>query len=178
MPPIKTNRSFFKKNFFHSTIIQRNKLDSNIFCSPSYKFFSKGILEFIRLQPNNVFNVPSSLALAYYTKLRVGLSSLREHKVRHNFRDSLNSICYCGNAIELTKHYFLHYSTNFNKDRQHLLQNFRIANPNILSINEDLLTHLLLYGNNILTDNTNTFSLNSVIESITSTKRFNNLLIL
>ena len=178
MPHIKRNHSFFKKNFFHSTIIQRNKLDSNIRCSPSYKFFTKGILEFIRLQPNSIFNVPNSLALVYLTKLRVGLSSLREHKVRHNFRDSLNSICYCGNAIELTKHYFLHYSTNFNKDRQHLLQNFRIANPNILSMNEDLLTHLLLYGNNILTDHTNTFSLNSVIESITSTKRFNNLLIL
>ena len=40
-------------------------------------------------------------------------------------------------------------------------------------MNEDKLAHLLLYGDNTLTDNTNTFLLNSVIESTTSTKRFN-----
>ena len=45
-------------------------------------------------------------------------------------------------------------------------------------MNEDALTHLLLYGDNTLTDNTNTFLLNSVIEYITSTKRFNDPLIL
>ena len=38
-------------------------------------------------------------------------------------------------------------------------------------MNEDALTHLLLYGDNILTDNKNTFLLNSVTEYITSTKR-------
>ena len=58
------------------------------------------------------------------------------------------------------------------------LQNVRTDNPNPLSKNEDALTHLLLYGDNTLTDNTNTFLLNSVIEYITSTKRYNDLLIL
>ena len=54
----------------------------------------------------------------------------------------------------------------------------RNVNPNLLSMKEDALTHLLLYGNNTLTDNTNTFFLNSVNEYITSTKRFNDPLIL
>ena len=45
-------------------------------------------------------------------------------------------------------------------------------------MNEDALTHLLLYGDNTLTDNTNTFLLNSVIEYITSAKPFNDPLIL
>ena len=97
-------------------IIEWNKLDSNIRCSPSYKLFRKRILEFIRPQPNSIFNVPNSLGLTYLTRLRVGLSHLREHKFRHNFRDSLNPICNCSNAIESTKHY-LHHCSNFKKGR-------------------------------------------------------------
>ena len=160
LPPIKANHSFFKNTFFPSTIIEWNKLDSNIRCSPSYKLFRKRILEFIRPQPNSIFNIPNSLGLTYLTRLRVGLSHLREHKFRHNFRDSLNPICNCGNAIESTKHYLLHCS-NFKNERQTLLQNIRTVNPNLLSINEDALTHLLLYGDNTLTNKTNTFLLNS-----------------
>ena len=171
LPPIKANHSFLKSTFFPSTIIEWNKLDSNIRCSPSYKLFRKQILEF------NIFNVPNSLDLTYLTRLCVGSSYLHEHKFRHNFQNSLNSICNCGNAIESTKHYLLH-CLNFKNERQTVLQNVRIVNPNLLSINEDVLTHLLLYGDVSLTDNTNTFLLNSVIEYITSAERFNNPLIL
>ena len=35
--------------------------------------------------------------------------------------------------------------------------NVRIVNPNLLSMNEEALTHLLLYGDNTLTDNANTY---------------------
>ena len=115
--------------------------------------------------------------LPYLTRLRVGLSHLREHKFRHNFRNSLNPICNCSNSTESTNHYLL-YCSNFKNERQTLLQNVRNVNPSLLSMNEDALTHLSLYGDNTLTDNTNTFLLNSVIEYITSTKRFNNPLIL
>ena len=44
------------------------------------------------------------------------------------------------------------------------MQNVRNFNRNLLSMNEDALTHLILYGDNTLTDNTSTFLLNSVIE--------------
>ena len=108
---------------------------------------------------------------------RVGLSHLRGHKFRLNLRDSLNPICNCSNAIESTKHYLFHCS-NFKNERQSLLQNVRIVNPNLISTNKDVLTHLLLYGDNTLTDNTNTFLLNCVIEYKTSTKCLNDPLIL
>ena len=35
--------------------------------------------------------------------------------------------------------------------------NVRIVNPNLLSMNEEALTHLLLYGDNTSTDNANTY---------------------
>ena len=104
LPPIKANQSFFKNTFFPSTVIEWNKSDLNICCSPSYKLFRKRILEFIRPQPNSIFNVPNSLGLIYLNRLRVGLSHLREHIFRHYFRDSLNPTCNCGNATESTKH--------------------------------------------------------------------------
>ena len=69
-------------------------------------------------------------------------------------------------------------NSNFKNERQSILENFRIVNPDLLSMNEDALTHLLLHGNNTLTDNTNTFLLNSVTENIISTKRLNDPLIL
>ena len=75
------------------------------------------------------------------------------------------------------KHYLLH-CLNFKSERQSLLQNVRIVNRNLLSKNEDALKHLLFYGDSTLTDNTNTFLVNSVIEYITSTKRSNDPLIL
>ena len=105
-------------------------------------------------QPSSISNVSNSLGLTYLTRLRVGLSHLREHKFHHNFRDSLNPTCNCGNAIESTKHYLLHCS-NFKNQRQS--QNVRIVNPNRLSISKN--------------------ALNSV-EYIASAKRFNDPLIL
>ena len=101
----------------------------------------------MRPQTNSIFNVPNSLGLTYFTSQRFGLSHLRENKFRHNIRDSLNPTCNCGNAIESTKHYLLQCS-NFKNELQVLLQNVTIANPNLLSMNEDALTHLLLYGDN------------------------------
>ena len=123
------------------------------------QIFQKIILEFIGPLPNRICNVPNSLGLTYLTRLSVGLSRLCEHKFRHNFRDSPKPICNWGSAFESTKHYLL-YCSNF-KERQSFLQNDRIVNPNLLSMNEDALTQLLLYGNNAVTNNTNIFLLNS-----------------
>ena len=176
LPTINPIKNSFIKNTFPSTIIEWNILDSNIRCSPSYKRFRKQILESIRPQLLCILNVPYYLGLIYLTRLLVGLGHLREHKFRHNFRDSLNPICNCGNVIEPAKHYFLH-SSNFKNERQFLLQNVRIVKPNLLSMNENALTHLLLYGDNTLTDIRNTFLVNSFIEYITSTKLFNDSLI-
>ena len=151
--------------------MEQISFECSLFC------FLQTFLEFIRPLLNSIFNAPNSLGLPYLTKLRVSLSHLREHKFRHNFQDWLNPICNCGSAIESTKHYFLHCS-NFKNKRQSLLENVRIVNQNSLCMNEDAFIHLLLYDKNTLTDNINIFLLNSVIEYITSAKRFNDPLIL
>ena len=90
-------------------------------------------------QSTNIFL--QTFFIIFLIRLRVGLIHLRDHKLRHYFRDLLNPICNCGNAIESIKHYFLHY-LNFKNERQSLLQNVRTINSNLLSANQEALSHL------------------------------------
>ena len=41
------------------------------------------------------------------TRLRLGLSHLREHKFNHKFQNCINPLCSCGMNIESTSHFFL-----------------------------------------------------------------------
>ena len=36
------------------------------------------------------------------------LIHLREHKLEHDFQDTLNPLCSCGNDVESTEHFLLH----------------------------------------------------------------------
>ena len=42
-----------------------------------------------------VFNVIHSKGIIFGTRLHIGLSHLREHKLKHSFLDTLNAICNC-----------------------------------------------------------------------------------
>ena len=41
------------------------------------------------------------------TRLRLGLSHLREHKFDHNFQNCFKPFCSCGMDIKLMSHFFL-----------------------------------------------------------------------
>ena len=63
---------------------------------------------FIRPEANNIFNVYNAKGIKLLTRLRAGFSHLKEHKFRHNFVDTINPLCSCGNFAEPTTHFFLH----------------------------------------------------------------------
>ena len=47
--------------------------------------------------------------LKLLTRLRLGLSHLREQKFRHSFNDTIDPFCLCGtNSFETSEHFFLH----------------------------------------------------------------------
>ena len=94
------------------------------------------MLEFITPHPNSIFNIPNTLGLVDLTKLRLGLSHLRNHKYRRNICDSLSPICDCGEAVETPKHYLLPCS-NFIHERQSLQQNIEKINPTFLTMNDN-----------------------------------------
>ena len=73
------------KLFFPSTIIEWNSLDPNLRKSENFSVFKRNILKFIRPSPNCVYSYHNRREICLVTRLRPGLSHLREHKFKHSF---------------------------------------------------------------------------------------------
>ena len=71
-----------------STVLEWNKLDLNICNSESLTSFKGNILKIIRPSENSVFLYNNLKRIQLLTRLRPGLSHLREHKFKHNFQDT------------------------------------------------------------------------------------------
>ena len=55
---------------------------------------------FLQASQNSVYNCHNPREICLITRLRLGLSHLREHKFKHGFQDTLNPLCSCGNDVE------------------------------------------------------------------------------
>ena len=153
------------------TIIEWNKLDHNTRNPSSFNIFKKSILKFIRPSANSLFNCHNPKGIKFITRLRLGLSHLREHKFKHSFQDSLNPFCSCGLDIESTAHFLLHCPT-YIIERRTLLSTLVNIDNNLLDLCEPVLIRTLLFGSNSFDTDANTNVLNATIEYILSTKRF------
>ena len=58
--------------------------------------------------------------LALLQDLKLDKNHLREHKFKHDFQDTLNPLCSCGNDAESTEHFLLH-CPQFVNERRSLL---------------------------------------------------------
>ena len=171
IPQFNIKHNFFKNSFFPSVIAEWNKLDSDIRNLNSLSLFKSRILKFIRPNPNSIFNCHNPKAIKYLLRIRVGLNHLREDKFKHSFQDVLNPICSCGSNIETSCHYLISCPI-FDAGQNTLLNNIRQIAPGILKLNLSQITYVLLYGNYSLKNETNTEILNSTMNYILSTKRF------
>ena len=167
---------FFKNLYFPSTIIQWNKSDSNICNSEALKIFKSKILKFIRPTADSIFGCHNPIGIKLLTRLRLGLSHLREHKFKHGFQDTLNPLCSCGKEVEATFHFLL-LCPNYSEERLTLLSKIRNINPNILENTNSQTTQLFLYRDKNFTASTNFVILSSTIEYILATKRFDEPLV-
>ena len=113
--------------------------------SKSYSIFKKSLLKSIRLIPNSVFGVANIYGIKLLTRLRVGLSHLREHKFKHNFQDTINPLCSCSLEIESTSNFFLRCQ-NFMTPSTNLMNELRKLDSSVLNLDEISLPKLLLYG--------------------------------
>ena len=129
-------------------------------------------MEFIRPSPNNIFDIYNAYGIKLLTKLRLGLSQLNDHKFKHGFNDTRNPICICGSDIQSINQFFLH-CPEYCEARQTPFHNIQSIDKMLLSQNKSSLTHLLLYGDPKRNSNVNVFVLNSTIEFILSSGRFN-----
>ena len=171
IPIFNVKHSFFKNSFFPSTISEWNKLDPGIRNSESLTIFRKNILHFIRPTPNSICNCHNPKGVKLITRLRLGLSHLRERKFKHNFQDSINPLCNYGHDIESTTHYLLHY-TLFANERSTFFNTLSSLDCNLLHNTDSTLTQTLLFGNTSFKSNKNLKILIATTDYILSTKRF------
>ena len=133
--------------------------------------FKKTVLDFIRPSGRTVFNCHNPEGVKLLTRLRLGLSHLCEHKLKHSFQDLFDSICSCGNVIETSAHYLLH-CPNFSNERSTFLNIIGSIDRNILTRSDSQVTENLLYGNSNSNNITNTLILNATADFLIATMRF------
>ena len=135
--PLLTQNTTFSKT--PSTIIEWNNLDPHLRKSENFLVFKSNILKFIRPSPNSVYNCHNPRGICLITRLRLGLSHLREHKFKHGFQDMLNPLCSCGNDVESTEHFLLH-CPQFVNERRTLLSTLGNFNCSLLVNTSKFLT--------------------------------------
>ena len=166
---------YFNNSFFQSVINDRTKLDPKIRNSTSYLSFRNALINFIRPSENQIFNIHDEVCIKLLTRLRLGVSHLREHKFRRNFADILNPLCPCSIKPETTMHFFLrcHFC---NVIRASLMSDLLNIDSSLSTENDEKLLDILLYGNSKLNTVTNQNILICTLKLIKDSYRFDNSL--
>ena len=97
----------FRNSFLPFTISEWNKLDPDIRNLDTCSLFRKNLLAFIRPIENSIYSIYDPLGIKLLHRLRLGFSYSREHKVRHNFADTVNPLCSCYLEIENMEYYII-----------------------------------------------------------------------
>ena len=179
IPQFNFTHTFFSNSYFPSTVTEWNNLKKSIWNSESFSIFKKNILKFIRPSPNSIFNSHNAKRIKVLTRLRLGLSHLRDHEFKYSFQDSLNLISNCRTDVATTTYCLLHYPF-FSDERLIFINNIRNIDSNISNLNDSRFSEVLLFGNSSFNSTKNLFCniyfeisiLNTAIEYIASSKRF------
>ena len=168
----RTSTEYFNNSFFPFCVNEWNtKLGEEIKNARSITKFKQFLLEFIRPRMNSIYNIHDPEGLKFLTRLRLNFSHLREHKFRHNFRDTINPLCSCGFEIESTSHYLLRCSL-YTSDRRILYDKLRDTLGQIPNLPDDELVNLLLFGNDCYSAEQNCSVLRCTIAFLKSSERF------
>ena len=162
---------YFQNSFLPYVIKERNKLDTNKRSCQSYESFRKDLLNFIRPSESKIFNIHDQVGIKLLTRLKLGLSHLREHKFRHNFEGTLNPLCCCSIEDETTLHFFLRCQI-FNDIRQILMNDLISIDRSLPSLSQDKLVSILLYGSDAFDNKKNRKILICTIRFIKDSHRF------
>ena len=161
----------YKNTFFPNAVSSWNTIISAFRGNLTKSGIKSHILKAIRPQPKSVYGIHDPMGIHYLFQLRTGLSPLRSHKCRHNFRDTPNETCSCQRGIEDEKH-FLFECLQFANDRVTLAVKVTgiLSRNNLNQFANDV--NLYLYGNPRLTEVDNKEILSTTIQYIKRTERF------
>ena len=129
------------------------------------------LLTFIRPTENSTYKICDPLGTKLLTRLKLGFSHLFKHKFRHIFADPLNPLCFGSSETEFKLHFFPHCQ-NYTTLHRALMTDFKNINDTIMSLNENDLLHVILYGNKNFDSNMNISILTATINFIEGCKKF------
>ena len=127
----------------------------------------------IRPPKKSIFNIHDPKGIKRLFQLRVGLSPLREHKFRKNFKDTPTDKCIRKMDAETTEHFLLHCE-NFIEARRTMLE---VINPileynNLHLPNDKTRAIFLIYGHETLNNDVNVSVLNATLKYLNDSLRF------
>lgn len=93
-------------------------------------------------------------------------------KIENSSHDSLNLCCSHGNRKIPSSSHYLQHCSQYCKKRSNLLNNISYINSGILENSSSAITWILLFEDASFNDLTNTCILNSTLEYMIGTKRF------
>ena len=80
------------------------------------------LMKLFSLQDRSLFSIHDPTDAKLLTRLSLKFSHLNEHKFRHNFKDTVVSMCDCGTETETTEQFFLRCPF-FVTEKQKILNN-------------------------------------------------------
>ena len=172
-----TTFPFFKKNlsFLLLSLNWINWIRAFVILKAYLYVFRRNILYFIRPAPNSIYNCHKLKRVKLITRLRLGVSHLREDKFKHIFQDSINPLCNGDHDIESTT-LFLHWPL-FVNERSTFFSTLSSLECNLLDNTDSILTQTLFFGNTSFKLNKNLKVLMATTDYILWTKRFHEPLV-
>ena len=172
IPRIFCRTDSFSNSFFPYCIKEWHDLNLEIKQSESLTQFKRSMLKFIRPVQNSIFDISDNEGVKLLTRLRLGLSHLNKHKFLHGFMDTVNPMCSCNTEEESSTHYLLR-CPNFTQIRIHLMNEIINIKPSLNLLNDDSFSQILLYGDRVSDNETNTRIISLTIDYIHKSERFN-----
>ena len=170
---IKCRTNLHMNSFYPHTVKIWNEIGPALRQAPSLSTFKSSILKLIRPQKKYIFNIHDPIGVKRLFQLRVGLSPLKHHKKRHNFKDTPTDTCRCQMSTETTEHYLI-YCNLYIEERNDMFQviNSLLELNGLCLPNDDVLVKLLLYGHDSLNVADNTVVLAATLKYIETSSRF------
>ena len=96
--------------------------------------------------PNRTFSSNKTRGIKLLSRLRLGLSHLRDQKFKLSFQDTLNYFCSCGKGeVETNSHSLLHCS-NCSQKQLDFLNIIENIDKSILQQSDSKFTNVLLFS--------------------------------
>ena len=67
----------------------------------------QSLLSFVKTYENSVFAIHDNNGIKLLTCLKLNFNHLNKQKFRHDFLDTINTMCSCGSEPETTAHFLL-----------------------------------------------------------------------